>query len=270
MPQLVKLQDEYRDAGFIVIGNHVQDADDATVAKTAKSLKINFTVTNRGNVDVDGKGNGIPRAFLFDSKGELVEMGHPAEMKKRIVELIDSEPHFLAAGREYAHLKPLADSLKKAKTFTSVLTRLEKESAKSGPSKEEADFLIDRIRKHGQALLDRAKKLETENAFAAWTTYEDVAKRWKGDEIAKSALARTKALDKDKEFQAELGAGRIVEQIRAEIAKLVPVNGKIRLDYALNRKPAAQIQGLWAALSKKYPDAKAKKDMEKEIKELGF
>ena len=46
MPQLVKLQKEYKDQGFTVIGAHVQNAEKDEVAAYLRSAKVNFTVTN--------------------------------------------------------------------------------------------------------------------------------------------------------------------------------------------------------------------------------
>lgn len=100
MPQLVKLQEKYKDQGFVIIASHVQNADRDKVVNFLRSNHVNYTVTSFGDVTVPDKLSGIPAAYLFDSRGNLVESGRPAAMKQRIVDLIKSEPHWLAAGRK--------------------------------------------------------------------------------------------------------------------------------------------------------------------------
>ncbi len=62
MPQLVKLQKEYKDQGFTVIAAHVQNAEKEEVTAYLRSAKVNFTVTNGGSIDVPNKETGIPAA----------------------------------------------------------------------------------------------------------------------------------------------------------------------------------------------------------------
>src|SRR5262245_58915483 len=139
MPQLVKLQDELRDSGFVVLAPHVQDGTQDEVAKVARGLKINFTVTNRGEVPGEAV-SGIPAAFLFDSSGKLVSKGHPASMKQEIHDLVKKEPHFLAAGRTYTKHKATAEQLKSTKAYGPILKKLEKDLKGTGAAADEAKY----------------------------------------------------------------------------------------------------------------------------------
>lgn len=268
MPQLVQLQEKLRDQGFVIVGNHVQNGTKDEVVGLVRRLKVNFTITSFSRIDVPEKGSGIPRAYLFNSRGELVEKGHPASMKKSIEDLVASEPHWLAAGREYEELAAVADALKKVKgRYSAILKRLAREAKKDGDAKEEAEYLLKRIRGHGRDLLERAKALESEDAFGAHRIYEQVAMGWKGDEVGDQASDRLKALKRDKTFQKELKAGAYADAIRQEFKNLIPNprDGKIRLEERANRKTALKIRKMFALLKSKYEETKAFSSIQREL-----
>ena len=265
----MKLQEEFKDSGFTIIATHVQNATKDQVLGFLRSNKVNYTVTSFGEVPGE-KVSGIPAAFLFDSKGDLVESGHPTGMKAKIQELVSSSPHWLAAGTEYSRLKPIAESLKQAKVYGPILKKLESEKKAGGAAAEEAEYLSGRILEQGKKRLAEAKALETEDALGANQAYADVANRWKGSEPGTAATSRMKELKGDKEFQTELKASTMARQILAECEKLVPVQGKINLEYASNKKIAAQVRAAVPALKKKYPDTKAAAKISSQLESYGF
>lgn len=268
-PQLVKLQAELEDSGFVIVAPHVQNVPQDRVVAFLRSQKVNYTITDGGQVPGNPV-SGIPAAFLFDSSGKLVEKGHPAQLKSRAQELVASGPHWLAAGREYTKLKPLAESLKKTKAWGPLLKKLQSEAKKGGEAEEEATFLSERLLAHGSRRLEEAKALEADDAFAAQHLYAEVSAQFKGAEPGKAADERLKELKKDKDFQAELKASMIAAQVRAECDKLVAQQGKIDLDYAPNKRPAATIRQAASALKKKYPESKAASRLAEELKTYGF
>jgi hypothetical protein len=265
VPQLVKLQEELKDSGFVIIATHVQAAEKDEVVGFCRSKKVNYSITSQGSVPGDNS-NGIPRAFLFDSKGALVQAGHPDSMKQKIHDLVKSEPHWLAAGREYTKLKPVAESLKTTKNYGQVLKDLKGE----GPVAEEAKYLQERVLGYGKRLLGGAKTLETEDAVDAQQAYTDLSTQWKSTEVGTDAAARLKGLKADKEFQTELKASTVAHQIVAECDKLIAVAGKINLEYAPNKKIAATVRSLVPVLKKKYPEAKATAKLTEQLKTYGF
>lgn len=265
----MKLQAELKDSGFVILAGHVQAGTKEQIANFCRSQKVNYTVMKGG--EVTGKRvSGIPHAFLFDSAGNLVEEGHPVQLKTKVQELVAKEPHWLAAGREYTKLKPIAESLKKAKSYGPILRKLENEARKGGASEEEAKYLSERILGYGLKRAEEAKSLETEDAFAAQQLYAEVAAQFKGSDPGKAAEDRLKELKRDKDFQAELKAGAIAQQIRGECDKLVAQQGKIDLDYALNKRTASMIRQMTAALKKKYPESRATANLVEDLKTLGF
>ena len=270
MPQLVQLQRDHESTGFVVIGNHVQSGDRKEILGVVRTMKVNFTITSQGSVDVANKASTIPRAYLFNSKGELVASGNPNEMKQTIKHLIQSEPHWLAAGKEYKKLGKLAAALKQVKTFRPIIKKLNKEKMKEGDAKEEAVYLLKRIRSHGKRTLKKAKTLESKDAYLALKVYKEVAVQWKGDKAGNKASERLKKLKKDKEFQTELKASTIAFHIRSELGKLIFVKGKVNLDHGRNKKIAGKVRQLNSVLTKKFAASKAAGSIESELKDHGF
>ena len=268
----MKLQKELKDSGFVLLTNHVQRVDKDTVVGLLKQHKANFTVMSFGNVDVPNKGSGIPRAYLFDSKGNLVETGHPMALKDAAKALVRSEPHFLAAGRTYEKLGKIAASLKATRAYGSILKKLAKEQKKEGVAKEEADYLAGRIRQYGNRNAEEAKELEEEDAYAANALYEQISAMYKGDAIGDAAKARLKALKKDKAFQTELKAGKLAMQIESLIGQLVTPQGRSKppLTSSSNKGFVTKIRGYGKVLGKKYPDAKATAAARKSAKSVGI
>lgn len=269
LPNLVKLQEELKDSGFVIIASHVQDPPKEEVVNYARAQKVNFSVTSFGRVPGD-QGKTVPRAFLFDGSGTLVAEGHPDALKPRIRELVASEPHWLAAGRTYAKLKPLAESLKKTTSYGPLLKKLEAEAKKGGETGEEAKYLLERIVAHGRKKLDEAKALEAEDAYLAEKLYGEVAASWKGNDVGTDAAARLKELKGDKGFQQELKASALAHQILAQCEGLVAQGGKINLDYAPNKKIAAAVRSMVPVLKKKFPDSKAAAKISEELRSYGF
>ncbi len=269
MPGLVKLQAELKDSGFVVIATHVQDATQEEVVNFLRSQKADFMGTSFGQVP-GREVRGVPHAFLFNSSGELVAEGHPDVLKPKVKELVASEPHWLAAGREYKKLKPLADSLKKTSSYGPILKRLEGEAKKSGEAAEEAKYLLDNILNYGRRKLGEARRLETEDAFLADKLYNEISAGWKGSEVAAEASARLKELKQDKEFQQELKASALAHHILARCENLVAQGGKINLDYGPNQKVAAEVRAMVPVLKKKFPESKAAAKISEQLKSYGF
>ncbi len=269
MPQLVKLQDELKDSGFIIIGAHSQNATKDEVNALLRKNRVNYTVTSSANVP-DNPVSGLPAGFLFDASGNLAEKGIPLSMKKKIHDLVQSEPHFIAAGKKYTKLAPVAESLKKTKAYGPILKKLEKDAAADGATGEEAKYLKERIEGYGKKRLEAAKELEGGDPFLALKEYSEVAVSWKGHEIGTQAGARVKELKADKEFQTELQASEVLHGILAECEKLVPTAGGINLEYASNKKIAANVRSAAAVLKKKYPKSKATAGLADTLRPFGF
>ncbi|MEN8136585.1 MAG: TlpA disulfide reductase family protein [Thermodesulfobacteriota bacterium] len=75
IPALIRLQDEYKDKGFSVIGISMDEGGRKVVSKFIKKLKVNYPVFI-GKAKI-GRGfggvMGIPVSFLVDRDGNLVK-----------------------------------------------------------------------------------------------------------------------------------------------------------------------------------------------------
>lgn len=97
MPVLVKMQDQYRDKGFEIIGLNTDDGDTKEmVEEFAKEMSLNYTLVwaptdmQNGLLKISNF-NGIPQSFVVDRSGNLRGVfrgGGKAELKK-MEELIE-------------------------------------------------------------------------------------------------------------------------------------------------------------------------------------
>jgi hypothetical protein len=271
MPQLVKLQEELKDAGFALIAVHSQSVPKEQVLKLLKQNKVNYTVVAGGEVPGNPV-SGIPAGFVFDSSGKLVGKGKPTGLKGTIQKLLESEPHYLAAGRKYSSkVAAVAESLKKSTAYGQALKRLEKDASGSGPAAEEAKYLAERLNAHGEYLIERAKALEAEDAYKALQSYGDIAGRYKGSKLGEKAEARQKELKADKDFQEELKAATVLNSILTECNGLVwQGKGEINLENAMNKKVSPRVTAGVQMLKKKFPKSKAAARVNDELSIYGF
>src|SRR4051812_28887301 len=116
MPHLVKVQEQYKAQGLVIIAAHHQDVPKDKVCGLCQSKHVNYTVTNGGRVQGDTS-NGIPHAFLFDTNGKCVKEGHPEELTKDLEKLMETEPHWITGGRKLAAapVAKVAEGLKSGK-----------------------------------------------------------------------------------------------------------------------------------------------------------
>lgn len=99
IPHLNEIYEKYKDKGLVVIGQNCWERDDSLVAPFVK--KMGDKMTYRVALDdkkSDEKGkmaktwmeaadrNGIPSAFLVDTKGVIAWIGHPMTLKDQVIE----------------------------------------------------------------------------------------------------------------------------------------------------------------------------------------
>lgn len=99
IPHLNEIHNKYKDQGLVVIGQDCWENDDAKVAPFVKDKgeKMTYCValddktsSQRGMMAetwmaAAGR-NGIPSAFLVDTKGYIAWIGHPLELKEKLIE----------------------------------------------------------------------------------------------------------------------------------------------------------------------------------------
>lgn len=272
MPHLVKVQEQYRAQGLILIASHRQDVPQEKVCGLCRAKRVNYTVVSGAHLQGD-ESKGIPHAWLFDAAGKCVTEGHAEEMTQKIEDLLRSEPHWIARGRklETKGARAVSDGLKGGKTFGWALGEVESLLKKDEKAKDEATFLKEQIVAEGERLLEAAKTAEAEEPFRAQSLYDEVARGFKKSELATKADARLKELKGDKAFQEELKVGKTVAQIDELCAQLIanPADGKYDLGSSANRQTTAQIQAGAKQLKKQAESKVAQRCLER-LKTYGF
>jgi hypothetical protein len=266
------VQKKHEKQGFVLIAMHRQAASlKDKVMNLARSAKINYTVTQGGSVQGDA-GGGIPRAYLFDWKGKCVQEGHPSEMYSKIDTLMAKAPPFITGGKDFTSpaVAKIAGSLRSPKGYGKALDQLAKLAGQSGTEAEEAKYLSGRIVGYGEGILKDAASNESEDALAAMRGYSEASKLFKGHEIGTKAAKRMKELKKDKPFQNELKAAKLVAQMEYFAGQFKAVGGQVNPQHPANRKPFAGIVKLYKKLKKKFPDTKAFARAEKLVAPFGF
>ncbi len=99
IPHLNEIYTKYKDKGLIVIGQNCWERDDSLVEPFVKNMgaKMTYRVAFDDKRDSD-KGkmaetwmaaagqNGIPSAFLVDTKGFIAWIGHPMTLQEKVIE----------------------------------------------------------------------------------------------------------------------------------------------------------------------------------------
>jgi thiol-disulfide isomerase/thioredoxin len=99
IPHLNETYNKFKDKGLIVIGQDCSEQNDALVAPFVKNMgdKMTYRVAlddkatnNQGQMSktwMEAAGrDGIPSAFLVDTKGVIAWIGHPMELKEQVIE----------------------------------------------------------------------------------------------------------------------------------------------------------------------------------------
>jgi thiol-disulfide isomerase/thioredoxin len=101
IPHLNEIYTKFKDKGLVVIGQDCWEQDDMLVEPFVKKMgnKMTYRVALDDKTDskkgtmaetwMDAAGrNGIPTAFLIDTKGVLAWIGHPMALKEEIIEQV--------------------------------------------------------------------------------------------------------------------------------------------------------------------------------------
>jgi thiol-disulfide isomerase/thioredoxin len=99
IPHLNEIHNKFKDRKLVVIGQDCWERDDALVEPFVKKMgdKMTYRVA-LDNKETDKKGmmaktwmeaagrNGIPTAFMVDTKGAIAWIGHPMTLKEKVIE----------------------------------------------------------------------------------------------------------------------------------------------------------------------------------------
>jgi len=113
IPHLNEIHNKYKDKGLVVIGQDCWENDEAKVAPFVEKMgeKMTYRVALDDKTSKE-KGamaetwmaaadrNGIPSAFLVDTKGAIAWIGHPMELKDNVIEQVLSGKFDVDKARE--------------------------------------------------------------------------------------------------------------------------------------------------------------------------
>jgi thiol-disulfide isomerase/thioredoxin len=96
MPELVAMQEKYRDKNFIIVGLDTDPEPEAEIKEFAKKMNLNYTLGWAERDDVVaffklGQMDGIPQSFLINKEGNLVGIyqGGSENVVKKMAEHVD-------------------------------------------------------------------------------------------------------------------------------------------------------------------------------------
>ena len=126
IPHLNEIHNKFKDKGLVVIGQNCWERDESLVEPFIKKMGDKMTY----NVPLDNKAdnkkgavaanwmeaagqNGIPSAFLIDTKGTVVWIGHPMNLKESMIEEVLAGKFDVKAAAEAAAKQAAAESTMK-------------------------------------------------------------------------------------------------------------------------------------------------------------
>ena len=275
VPHLIKLQEQYKAQGFIIIGGHCQmqqPASQEVVVAFCKSQHMNYTVNEGARVSGDSS-NGLPHAMLFGYDGKLIKEGSPEECAKCLDEAMAKAPHWITRGRLLVATAKISDGLKAGKPFSWALGECESILKKNDEkAKEEAQFLKDQILAEADRMTKDAKTAEADDPAKAMSLYSEISAGWKKTDQAIAADARLKELKADKDFQKELEAAKMAAQIDDMADGIVMPPGKEAYDLNIpqNQAIVQQVLGAVKKLKAKHPDSPQTKKCIEYVKVYGI
>lgn len=248
MGHLNKLHEEYASKGLVVLGVSNEDAGKVEGWVSEHGADFPIIVEESDSAEAYGS-SGFPSSFIVGSDGNIAWSGHPGSIKEdQIEELLTSVVYFPDLPKA---LNSVRKALSKGK-YASAHGLLTKAIDGGKLTEEEADIatkMRDWIDAGADgAMTSAAKKIDSEDYYSAWKTYDRVAKEYKGLAVAARAKDLAKAMLKNKEQKLEIGAGKKFAKIKKKLRDLSP------------KKAVAALKAL---TGKKYGDTKAGKEATK-------
>ncbi len=256
MVHLDKLAEEKKDKGLTVIAITKQSraAVDAFIEETGAKHPI--VIESTDSMAAYGC-NSYPSSFLIGPSGRILWTGNPAGLTDAKIDeelgrikLLPAFPKTLSA------VKKAIDKEKFA-AAQSTVTKVLEAGKLEGDDKSAAEQIVEWLDwKASSAIEGAGKDVEAGNFYGAWTTYNDVARGFKGSAIGKRAGALAKELLADAEKKSEIKAGDKFAKLKIKVRgmspkkalkALAPMAGKKYRDTRAGKAAAAMIKKLESA-----------------------
>jgi hypothetical protein len=268
---LVKMQDEWRDKGLIVVGVHVKPSVKDQALDLCRAHKMNFPNYCTGWLEYKGV-DGTPTAYIFDSAGNMVHNGAFAGREKLVENLLNAAPDWITGPQAFEKVAAEAEQIRQRKDLGTAAAALRAKSwSEDSTEKEEARELLARLEKYAEGLFKRAEsRIAAGYPDAALEMLKKVASDFKGDTIGNRAADAVKAKEADEAFKAEIKALRAYEALAKTAENLKPRRQEQTEEKwrAKNQAVIAQLEGLYRLMEKKFSGTCVLKRAEEDLKNL--
>jgi hypothetical protein len=268
----VSVQKKHEEDGLVVISMHKGTGAASQIARVARLKKWNFPVYNDGDVgNYERKAN--PQCFIFNHKGRLVfDPKYGVDPERSAGKYASEAPHWLLMGREFTDLSAKAKLVAKMRDLGKVWGEIgEIAKGAEGKQKEEADYLLGRLKWYSEWLDAKAKaKIEDGRPSEALDVYKEMATLFRGHEVATKAEDTKAKCEADGAFKKELAAEKQVKAIETAFYKVKPPregesDDRWRKKYG---KYIKQVRSKVASMEKKYADTKVFKRIHELTKDM--
>ncbi len=211
------------------------------------------------------------QAWILDPQGNEISRGRgktrQASSFSGWLEKNSKSSFPLLDPKRYKHLKTEATSIARRKRLGTTLAGLRKKATRQSDKPEvkaEAQQLLDKLLTYAQWQVRRAAQLKDLDPVSAYAMYKSLARDFKGDQIGADAKKTYDALRKDKQFQGEIKAARLLERVHGIAGHYKNCRYGRPLDIAscadCRKKNLRGLQGaasLLGTIIKRYPKTKA-------------
>lgn len=202
------------------------------------------------------KTEGIPHAWLVDSKGRVLWHGHPGNMGTEQIEQALGEvksPPRLELPKDMTKVQAQADAGKCTQALKDLEVKIK--YTKDEEAKGKLQAALDKLAAYGKSLLELADKRAGEGRYDdALALLERVEREFRGHDLASEAAKKKKELAADKATQLEMEAAKIL--VKAEALAQA------------GAYPAAAAEAAKVAKGKRYAETKMKVAAEKLLGDL--
>jgi hypothetical protein len=239
---LDQLKDDFAEEGLSVVAVTKQDRSAVQKFVDETGATHSIVIEEGDSMRAYGRSS-YPSAFLINTNGRILWVGHPGNLKDDVIKehlasahILPEFPKALSSARKALDKDKFADAGKKVQKALDG-TSLSDEERKT------TETIRDWIDWYATSTLEgAAKDLEAGNVFEANRAYEEITKIYKGHAIGTRSAGLSKALLSDSANKTEVKAGKKLAKILVEMREL---------------KPKKALKALAPLLSKKYADTKA-------------
>ncbi|MFN9788630.1 MAG: TlpA disulfide reductase family protein, partial [Pirellulaceae bacterium] len=224
MPKLDRIHKELAPMGLVVLGAHVQDAEDQQVREAAARLGVTFPIFTKAKVANGDDFSGIPHCMLFDHTGKCIYRGSPFKVEPLLRQAVANAPAVILEGKTLEKLEVFNSWLRDESQFGKALKKAQGFTDSKDPlTASEATYVVERLTAHGRKLIDQAVQLQKDDPIAAWEMLQRAEASFRGGPIGIEATKMAKQWKKDTAFQKSLRAAQQLSEAQ-EIVQTIALH----------------------------------------------